>query len=123
MSSGPAYAEWTKLDVYREGDEKSIQYHYADLDRIRRTEHLANMWTLYDLSTAGTFSGKPYFSIKQQIQYDCQQGLSQTVAIYAYSGKMGKGSIVELGTEPQKWQPVIPDSVGEEQWKVACGKK
>jgi hypothetical protein len=118
LSSGPAYAEWVWIGT---ADEKSTVY--ADLERIRRTGHLAKTWTLRDYKTAQDVLGKSYSSSKLLIEFDCQQELFRTAGAYAYSENMGNGIMVQSDTEPAKWQPVVPDSIGEIIWKLACGKK
>jgi len=121
LSSGPAYAEWTMRSTAGQGDEEFTSY--ADLEKIRRTGHLAKIWTLHDYTTPQIYGSKLYLSVKIQTEIDCQQEQYRRVAFYAYSEHMGYGNPVASETDPGKWNPIIPGSLGEGEWKVACGKQ
>jgi hypothetical protein len=119
LSYGPAYAEWVEVSA----NKKAGVIAYADPDTIRRKGDLVKMWSLFDLKTTQTVGGNSYLSIKTQQTYDCAEDRSRALAYTKFSGNMGHGAEVYSGSVEQKWNPVTPMSVGQELWKVACGKK
>ena len=119
LSCGPAYAEWVEVSA----NKKAGVIAYADPDTIRRQGGLVKMWSLFDLKTTQTVGGTSYLSIKAQETYDCAEVRSRALAYTKFSGNMGHGAEVYSGSVEQKWNPVAPMSVGQELWKVACGKK
>ena len=119
LSCGPAYAEWIKVSANKIAGVTA----YADPDTIRRKGDLVKMWSLFDLRTTQTGGGNSYSSIKAQQAYDCAQDRSRALAFTKFAGNMGHGAEVSSLVEEHKWKPVAPMSVGQELWKVACGKK
>jgi hypothetical protein len=118
LSSSPAYAEWVEV----EGGDKFTAY--VDTETIRRKGNLVKIWVLDDFKTVRTASGKSYLSIKSLDEYDCAEAQIRNLALYAYSGQMGTGEIVEpLSDDPSKWTPIIPGSVGQTKWKLVCKQK
>jgi hypothetical protein len=85
------------------------------------------MWSLKDyLSVQTNNSGSSYQSSKALYVFDCLAETSALVTLIQFSGSMGNGSAVWVGNKPDKeleWFPVSPQSVGQLQWQVACGKK
>lgn len=119
LSGGPAYAEWVEVSA----NKKAGVIAYADPDTIRRKGDLVKMWSLFDLTPTQTVGGNSYLSIKAQQSYDCAEDRSRALAYTKFSGNMGHGAEVSRVFEEQQWKPVAPMSVGQELWKVACGKK
>ena len=74
-------------------------------------------------TTIQTVAGKSYLSSKAQTEYDCAEAQSRILVVYVYSGQMGRGTQVGYDTDPTKWRPVMPGSVDQAMWKVACGKQ
>ncbi|HSL03031.1 MAG TPA: surface-adhesin E family protein [Nitrospiraceae bacterium] len=119
LSGGAAYAEWVEVSA----NKMAGVIAYADPDTIHRKGDLVKMWSLFDLKTTQTVGGNSYLSIKAQQTYDCAEDRSRALAYTKFSGNMGHGAEVYSGSVEQKWNPVTPMSVGQELWKVACGKK
>jgi hypothetical protein len=115
---GPAYAEWVEVSA----NKMAGVIAYADPDTIRRKGDLVKMSSLFDLQTTQA-SGGAYLSIKTQQSYDCAEDRSQALAYTKFSDHMGHGAEVYSVSVQQEWKPVAPRSVGQELWKVACGKK
>jgi hypothetical protein len=116
LSSGPAYAEWVKLS----GDDSVTTY--ADATTIQRTGDLVRMWELLNFQTLQE-SRNPYFSLKAVREYDCTLEQSRIISLYSYSGQMGTGEMVGSYLEDEvKWEPVMPGSLGQDVWKIACAK-
>ena len=58
--------------------------------------------------------------------YNCRDETVEIVSLVEYSGSMGQGNTVWSGTRQEReweWEPIVPGSTGEVQWKIACGKK
>jgi len=119
LSCGPAYAEWVEMSA----NKKAGVIAYANPDTIRRKGDLVQMWSLFDLHTTQTVGVNSYLSIKAKQIYDCAEDRSRALAYTKFSGNMGQGAEVYSNSDEGKWAPVAPMSVGQELWKVACGKK
>lgn len=114
LSGSPAYAEWVKVG---DNDEFSA---YVDPDTIRRNGNLVEMWELHDFKTIQTVKGTFFLSGKIQGQYDCAEEQHRRLASTAFSGHMGTRTVVNSESDPSKWIPVIPGSVGQALSAVAC---
>ena len=119
LSGGPVYAEWVEVSANKNAGVIA----YADPDTIRRKGDLVKMWSLFDLHTTHTAGGNSYSSIKALHKYDCAEDRSRALAHTKFSGNMGHGKVVYSNLDEGTWTPVAPVSVGQELWKVACGKK
>jgi hypothetical protein len=119
FSSGPVYAEWVEVSA----NKKAGMIAYTDPDTIRRKGDLVKMWSLFDLHTTHTAGGNSYSSIKALQKYDCAEDRSRALAYTKFSGNMGHGRVVYGNSHEGTWAPIAPVSVGQELWKVACGKK
>ena len=120
-----ASAEWTRVD----SNDELIAY--VDRATIRRNGNLVKMWDLKDNKTveksaaAGggfSFSSLPP-SEKAQQEYDCKEEKSRTLAFTWFGGQMGSGKVVFTDSDPGKWRPIEPGTIGATVWKIACGKK
>jgi hypothetical protein len=95
---------------------------YADATTIQRTGDLVRMWELLNFQTLQE-SRNPYFSLKAVREYDCTLEQSRIISLYSYSGQMGTGEMVGSYLEDEvKWEPVMPGSLGQDVWKIACAK-
>ena len=111
----PALAEWKSI-----GSVESYDV-YIDSTTVRRTGNLARMWQLRNYRTAQkSDDGRSYLSEVIQSEYDCIQEKQHLIAYTEYLGKMGTGGVVNVGNRATEWAPVVPGSVGEALWKVAC---
>jgi hypothetical protein len=119
VTSGPAYAEWVKVS---DTDETGKTV-YVDPATIRRNSNLVKMWQFYDYKTVQTVGGNRFLTAKEQWEFDCAEGRSRVVARKEFSGNMGSGTMVFTNSQVGKWTPVIPGSIGQAVWEVACGKK
>jgi hypothetical protein len=119
LSSGPAYAEWVKVG---DGDEAGKTV-YVDPATIRRNSNLVKMWQFYDYKTVQTVGGIRFLTAQEQWEFDCAEERSRVLALKEFSGNMRSGTVVDTNTQVGKWAPVIPGSMGQTVWKVACGKQ
>jgi len=119
LSSGPVYAEWVKVGDSDEAG-KTI---YVDPSTIRRDSNLVKMWQFYDYKTVQTVGGNRFLTAKEQWEFDCAEERSRVVARKEFSGNMGSGTVVSTNSQVGKWVPLMPGSMDQIVWKVACGKK
>jgi tetratricopeptide (TPR) repeat protein len=97
---------------------------YANPSTIRRKGNIVTMWDLLDYNKARVLnkSIKPFMSMKNQEEYDCEEERMRTLSSSLHSGKMGKGNVVFSDSDPSQWISIPPQSRGENLWEVACGK-
>ncbi len=118
LSSSPAYAEWEGL-----ADIDSEANVYVDPDTIRRKGDLVKMWHLLDNKIPPKKAPEPYLSMKGQSQYDCAEERTRKLFEMYFSGNMGRGEQLFTNSDETRWEPIVPGSIGQVMWKVACGKK
>jgi hypothetical protein len=115
--SSNAVAEWVAVT-----HNKTV-FVYADPATIRKAGNMVKMWELIDFKTVQLpDKNKPYMSIKYQLEFDCNKEQSRILTYYAYSGNMGGGEMAGFSSNPDKWEPVVPDAASEFLWQTACGK-
>jgi hypothetical protein len=119
LGNGSAYAEWIMVS---DSDEAGKTV-YVDPNTIRRNSNLVKMWQFYDYKTVQTLGSIRFLTAKEQWEFDCAEGRSRVVARKEFSGNMGSGTMVSTNSQVGKWLPVMPDSIGQTVWEVACNKK
>lgn len=119
LSDEPVYAEWEKLGP----DDEGSMTVYIDRDTIRRKGNLVKMWQLYDFKTAQTVAGVSFLSGKLQFEYDCREERNRRLAESFFSGNMGSGEVVHTDSDVDKWEPVVPETLGQFFNDIACGKR
>jgi hypothetical protein len=121
VMSSSAAAGWVEISRSDDADMTT----YADPATHRKKGNRMKMWTLFDYKTAQVVSGdKPYLSQKAQKEYDCKEEQSRTLVLTSHSGNMGGGEVVYSNYNVNgNWEPVAPESIVEDMWKFACGKK
>ena len=116
--SGAAMAEWVEID--RDDDNS----HHVDPATIRRSGSMVKMWTLLDYKTIQSLApGVSMLSMKTQDEYDCSEVRSRKLYATLYSGKMGGGTVIATSNVTDEWRPISPQTIRENLWKFACGKK
>ena len=118
LDNGLAYAEWELVS----GDDSAKLTVYVDRDTIRRDGNLAKMWQLYDYKTVQTVAGDSLLSIQRFNEYDCAGLRTRMLAYTWFSSNMGRGRVVFKTAEEQAWASIVPRSIDQTLWKVACGK-
>jgi hypothetical protein len=130
VSSNAIAEEWVQVA------EDAIDIIYVNPSTIRKNGHMVKMWELQSdapevipglddavrAAYPNAFRNKPK-SIKMQVEYDCKEEQARTLFVYEYTGNMGTGEIIPNSIDTGKWEPVVPESVGQSLWKYACGKK
>jgi hypothetical protein len=118
LSSGPVYAAWELVS----GDDTAKLTVYVDRDTIQRKGNLAKMWQMYDYKAVQTVAGDSLLSIQRHNEYDCTGERTRMLAYTWFSSNMGKGRVVYKTADEQPWEPVVPRSINQSLWKVACSK-
>ena len=118
LSSGPVYAAWELVS----GDDAAKLTVYVDRDTIQRKGNLAKMWQMYDYKAVQTVAGDSLLSIQRHNEYDCTGERTRMLAYTWFSSNMGKGRVVYKTADEQPWEPVVPRSINQSLWKVACSK-
>jgi hypothetical protein len=116
----PARAEFTK---YHEDDEVVS---YLDAASVTRVGREVRMWIIDDYRKPQTdIEGKTYRSMKSQWTYDCAKRLGDVMMVFYHAEAMAQGAEVYSGAvNERQWDKIIPGSVGEAAFKVACrGRK
>jgi hypothetical protein len=122
MTCSTAWAEWEQTN--HAGDETSTFYH--DKSTIKGTGSIVKMLTMINYSVEKNLkSGGRYESVKRLDGYDCRSETTAPITVSYFSGSMSSGSIVfsyTVKNSELEWEPIIPSSLGEKHWKIACGK-
>jgi len=117
--SSNAMAKWVMV-----GKAENITV-YVDPASIHIKGGIAIMQDIDDHKTAEIADdGKSYKSTKAQDEFDCKEGQHRTRSLSCYSENMGNGDVVCAYSDPNHatWNQVIPKSINEAMWKLACGK-
>jgi hypothetical protein len=113
--SGNSMAEWTAVGTSDDG------VNYANLAMIRRNGDMAKMWVLTDFKTARQTEQYRYLSHESQNEYNCMEEQFREVFFTIYSSNMASGEQVYSSSNQIGWAPVRPGSIGETEFKIACG--
>lgn len=118
--SGSAFAaEWRLIGDDIEQGVKT----FIDKSAISKKGTAVTLWSAIDYESPRSVDGKEQLSTKSLDEYDCQNRQYRTLAFYWYSRHRGEGDLVYSETAPGVMMPIIPGSVGEIAWKIACGKE
>ena len=114
-------AEWTAIDGTNETNE------YIDMSTKRKIGNKVNIWALVDFKTPqNDDSAGTYLSRAFKIQCDCVNENYKFLSITNYAENMQKGKVVSSSNyNPEKDEPfdVMPNSLMETKFKLACGKR
>ena len=119
LSSSPAYAAWVEIG----GNDQIGMTTYVDPGTIRHKGNLVKLWQLNDFKTVQTVDDNSFLSTKKQREFNCAEERTRILAATQFSGNMGTGKVVWGNSNEQKWEPVVPDSIGQTLWEFACNKK
>jgi hypothetical protein len=82
------------------------------------------MWSLNDYKTVQESEGSRYLSEMKRSEYDCEEETIRLLDFLWYSGNMKQGEIVVSSSNiKMEARSVIPGSIDETLFKIACGKK
>jgi hypothetical protein len=116
VGSSNATAAWTPTSASEAGTA------YIDSATIRRAGDKLKMRELMDYKIAPD-KDHPYKSMRKQTEYDCKEKQSRLLFASSHSEKLGNGEAVTTVAEASNWMAIVPGSVGEMLWKVACGTR
>jgi hypothetical protein len=135
MMSSNAMAEWVRITSIHSQESPEIQIAYADPAIIHKNGNLVTMWILVDhqsgLSKKMENRLDKIFprtkdgitkSWKVEDEFDCMNEKLRMLSYTAYSEHMGNGEIIPNNMVTSRWEPVIPESIGQALWKYACSK-
>jgi hypothetical protein len=120
MISTNAMAEWILLNS---GDSYDT---YADQKSARKTGKIVKMFELMNYKSIQNDTDGAYLSDVIHHQYDCKNETHKLISVTHYSENMQQGKsfgsidFTKTSIEPS---PIIPNTVAEELWKIACRKK
>ncbi len=110
-----ALAEW----VWVASNDKVTAY--ADPSSIRKRLNVVKIWTLFDYKVGGALSdGTPYWSVMRETEFNCKENFQRMTGYAIHAGKMGKGGLVESGSEAQEWKPVSRVAMAAQMKRYAC---
>ncbi len=125
--SGSAIAEWTQIGDHiaktKGVDTGRGVKTFVMKDTIARNGDRVVMWTLRDYESPVKVENKKQFSSMSLEEYDCENVEYKTLSFYWYSKQQAKGKTVYSDNSHGDMQPIIPDSLVHDAWKIACGKK
>jgi hypothetical protein len=62
-------------------------------------------------------------SAKVKKEYDCAGERYRILAFSQFSGRKGKGKVVNSSDEEGNWVQVAPDTIDGHLWDLACNKR
>ena len=115
-----ARAEWVRVGNALNGE---LTYYFeSGSQRINGT--WVRMWEMTDLRNpiAVRPSGRQYLSSKEHKEYDCLRETRRVLYVVLYAENLGGGTTVMSGDTEKTadWSPIVPGSIDEQKWKVAC---
>ena len=116
--STTALAEWVRVS----GNDKVTAY--ADLTTVRRKGNIVRLTSLFDFKVENLQTdGSPYLSVMRETEFNCKDHVQHMVGYSIYSGNMGKGKMLDKGTDPQDWKPVSQSGMAVAMREFACSKE
>jgi hypothetical protein len=117
----------TSIDVFAElmqvGENKDLTL-YVYPTTIRATGAKVKMWDMTEFKRgmeSHAASGY-YWSSKSLVEYNCEEEESRILTFSHFSEPKGQGRVLYSLEEPGKWKPIMPESMGQTLWKIACDK-
>ena len=119
LVSNNVLAEWMLIGTSA-GDDLT---HYVDLQSIRIDGNKVKIWYLDDFKTVKKTQNHKYLSLVGRNEFDCSDETSRLLDFYWYSKNMGAGkNVYSLSNIKDEPTAVIPRTVREVIFKIACGK-
>lgn len=124
--NGSAAAGWTQIgdEVVKElgVDTGRGTKTFVLKDGIDKIGDRSIMWTLRDYENPAKVGRKNHYSSRSLEEYDCKEMQYKTLSYYWYSKHNGEGDVVYADISHGDMQPIIPNSLVHDAWKIACGK-
>jgi hypothetical protein len=93
---------------------------HVDLKTATRQGNIATIWVLIDHSAIQKEAGDSYLSSKGKWEIDCKAYAVRQIFHVIYPEHMGGGGTIWSGSLNQKFQPIVPGSIGESVFGAAC---
>ena len=121
MVSTSVFAEWTPVDGSKDGDMTV----YIDFGTIKRKGNKVKIWILFDFKTVQKGAGgERYLSAISRNEYDCEEETVTLLDLHGYSGNIKTGdNVFSITNIKEEAESIIPQSIEESLFKIACGKK
>jgi hypothetical protein len=113
-----AHAEWTHVAT---GADHTV---YIDKASVKSKGSHVSAWTLRDHMAVQSYNGKPYWSDKVFMDFDCKQDTLAMQYLVVMTEKMGTGlplDMLDFSDKPSR--PVVPQSVLQTVEKVLCSMR
>ena len=109
LTISSAMAEWSKVIQ----DESGAVVTYFEYDTLKREGDTVKVWELVDYKFGST---------KTLAEYDCMEQRIRSHSGEAFNSGMGEGKIISTNNKLGDWRKVLPETVGQTLWKIACDK-
>jgi len=128
--STSVFAEWTEipnhktLSYFGKEDDSTA---YVDIQSIKKKGNKVKIWSLFNYTLGNK---EPFIrslgvlSTLALEEYDCEEVRVGLLDWYWYSGNMKSGDVVYSSTHKKtEGASILPDSINESLFKIACGNK
>ena len=118
MISLPSHAAWQFLGATSDGTAYLI-----DPSTKKNKGQLIEMHTMQNLRSARLVNGQKFRSAVGQTLYNCSERTSATTWIRQFSGELGEGKVVSsFKQKPNEiiWDAILPNTILEKEWQIAC---
>lgn len=118
MISLPSHAAWQFLGATSDGTAYLI-----DPSTKKNRGQLIEMHTMQNLRSARLVNGQKFRSAVGQTLYNCSERTSATTWIRQFSGELGEGKVVSsFKQKPNEiiWDAILPNTILEKEWQIAC---
>ena len=118
MLSLPSHAAWQFLGATSDGTAYLI-----DPSTKKNKGQLIEMHTMQNLRSARLVNGQKFRSAVGQTLYNCSERTSATTWIRQFSGELGEGKVVSsFKQKPNEiiWDAILPNTILEKEWQIAC---
>ena len=121
FACGPAEAsEWALVAKYADGSSALVDVSNIRIAGIDRSAWFKYLHKPHTLKGLGENSGKwVSYDLSREV-YDCTKGNRQTEALFVYYDDGTNSGAIAMDN---KWRPVPPDSLAEDQMKFLCAWK
>jgi len=98
---------------------------YIDYGTIKKKGNKVKMWHLQDYKAVQSLSRNGgYLSGASYHEYDCEEETKRMLDLYLYSGNMGDGEIINSHQNiKEEAKSILPGSIDEKLFNIACSKK
>ena len=110
--------------------KQKFSTYYTEQSSINKSGDNVKLWVLRDynapqLMSKGSFNlatDMNHLSLKAKLEYNCKTEESRKIFISWHTGNMGGGEKITSNSELGGWNPVVPDSIDQVMWTLACSK-